>query len=280
MISKRLDIVIRTKNSERTIESAIISVLNQSYPIGNIIIVDSGSSDSTLKIVEKYAKCKVLAYPVDLPFNYSKSLNLGCREVNTDFIGILSSHSIYNIDNTIELMVEMLHSDSNIVGVSLNKQKERNDSEISTLEAVDVELLSKENFRGYALSNVASMIRKASWEAYNFNEQIPTCEDVDWSCHFFELGKKIARFNNVSVEYKNPYHSMRKDINELVFISRKYYPRIRKIKSIKNLIINSLKLYVRKDFSSAKFYFLYAYYLLTDRIFKRHIPTTYVKKRS
>ena len=47
-------IVTPTLNSERFLEETIESIINQTYPNIEYIIVDGGSSDKTLKIVEKY----------------------------------------------------------------------------------------------------------------------------------------------------------------------------------------------------------------------------------
>lgn len=54
-----VSMVIPTRNSEKTLGMCIESVIHQSYPNNEIIIVDSGSTDSTLEIAKKM-KCKVI----------------------------------------------------------------------------------------------------------------------------------------------------------------------------------------------------------------------------
>jgi len=46
--------VVLTKNSERTIESCLNSLLESSLLPSEVIIVDGGSSDNTLRIVEGF----------------------------------------------------------------------------------------------------------------------------------------------------------------------------------------------------------------------------------
>lgn len=42
-------------NAEKTIERTVESVISQSYPNFEYVIVDGGSRDSTLDIIEKYS---------------------------------------------------------------------------------------------------------------------------------------------------------------------------------------------------------------------------------
>jgi len=51
-----ISIIMTTYNSELTIQTAINSVLKQSYKNFELIIIDDASSDNTVKIIEKYVK--------------------------------------------------------------------------------------------------------------------------------------------------------------------------------------------------------------------------------
>ena len=50
----KLSIVTITFNDVGTIEKTIKSVLNQNYPYLEYIVIDGGSTDGTLKILDKY----------------------------------------------------------------------------------------------------------------------------------------------------------------------------------------------------------------------------------
>mgnify|MGYP001466159095 CR=1 FL=1 len=52
--SPLISVLMSTFNSEKTLERAINSILNQSYKHIEFLICNDGSTDNTLKIVKQY----------------------------------------------------------------------------------------------------------------------------------------------------------------------------------------------------------------------------------
>lgn len=91
-------------NSENTVEHTIRSVLSQNFDNVEYIIVDGGSIDGTLKIIEKFRDNidQVIAEPDQGPFD---AMNKGIRASKGSLIGILNSDDWYEPD-TLEIVAE------------------------------------------------------------------------------------------------------------------------------------------------------------------------------
>jgi glycosyltransferase involved in cell wall biosynthesis len=53
-VTPKISVVVPCYNSVRFIEETLRSIIDQDYPIKEIIVVDGGSSDGTLDILQRY----------------------------------------------------------------------------------------------------------------------------------------------------------------------------------------------------------------------------------
>ena len=91
---KFVSIVIPTYNRARKVSYAIDSVLNQTYKISELIIVDDGSTDETTKILEKYRSLPNVIYikhPRNKGVNAAKNTGLKTISSDCDYFGTLDS---------------------------------------------------------------------------------------------------------------------------------------------------------------------------------------------
>ena len=106
----KVSVVTVCKNSAKTIEKTIRSVLGQTY--GNIeyIIKDGGSDDDTLKICNRFEDefkkngmtMKIISSPDGGIYD---AMNKGIDETTGDIVGILNSDDTYEKD-TVRIMAE------------------------------------------------------------------------------------------------------------------------------------------------------------------------------
>lgn len=90
MNKPKISIITVCYNSEAHLEEAIQSVVNQPYENKEYIIIDGGSKDRTLEIVNKYRDR--IAYVVSEPDKgISDAFNKGVTAATGDIIGILNS---------------------------------------------------------------------------------------------------------------------------------------------------------------------------------------------
>ena len=86
--SPLVSVLMSTFNSEKTLERAINSILNQSYKHIEFLICNDGSTDNTIKILEKYSNQYDQIEIINNKKNIglTKSLNLLIDKSRGDFI--------------------------------------------------------------------------------------------------------------------------------------------------------------------------------------------------
>ena len=98
----KISLITITYNSEKTIEDTILSVINQDCADIEYIIVDGGSTDNTLNIIERY-KPYVSVLISEPDKGISDAFNKGIKSATGDIIGIVNSDDFLaeNAINTI-----------------------------------------------------------------------------------------------------------------------------------------------------------------------------------
>jgi glycosyltransferase involved in cell wall biosynthesis len=109
--------VIRTYNEEKWIGTVLQTLLDQTRKDFEIIIVDSGSTDSTLEIVKKFP-VKLIQIPKE-DFNFSYALNIGIKDAKSKYIGILSGHSVPTKKTWYEESIKLFNN-SELAGITGN----------------------------------------------------------------------------------------------------------------------------------------------------------------
>lgn len=93
-----VSVIIPALNEERFISRCLDSVINQSFPIGemDVMVVDGGSVDKTIEIVEsyheKYSNIRLLNNPGRIQ---SIAFNIGVKESTAPYIVRLDAHAFY-----------------------------------------------------------------------------------------------------------------------------------------------------------------------------------------
>lgn len=111
-IQYKISAVIPVYNREKTIRRCIDSVLKQTYPIYEIIIVDDGSTDQTLHILKEYQDCIKLVKQKHKGAQAAR--NAGIKEAEGEYIAFLDSDDEW-VPDKLELQVKALQKNKNAV---------------------------------------------------------------------------------------------------------------------------------------------------------------------
>ena len=90
----KVSIVTVCFNCENTIESTIISVLNQNYKNIEYIIIDGSSTDNTTKIINKY-KDKIKVVISEKDNGIYNAINKGIKLATGDIISLIHGNDIF-----------------------------------------------------------------------------------------------------------------------------------------------------------------------------------------
>jgi len=109
----KVSIITVSYNSGKTITDAIKSVLQQTYPNIEYIIVDGKSNDHTLSIIEKMQPLFKgrLHYIAEPDYGIYDAMNKGVRMATGDIIGILNSDDFFTSNDIIEKIVNNFTED-------------------------------------------------------------------------------------------------------------------------------------------------------------------------
>lgn len=183
-----ISVLVRTFNSGKTL-GRLFAGLTLSEP-DELIVVDSGSSDSTLEMAAQYRAKVIIA---EGPFNYSKSLNLGFLAARNPWVLVISSHCIPAVDGFMDIYRREIIAFPKDVLAGYAP---------STLSGDSDPLLNKTQTSYFAKSDYASVsrvcgngntiYRRTAWEELPFDEMVRTAEDKIWIMAMIERGYRFA----------------------------------------------------------------------------------------
>jgi len=110
-------IIIRARNEDRWIKETLSRLQAQSYTNFEIVVVDSGSTDSTLRIVESFPTVKLVTI-LPQEFTYPYAINVGIKASDaTDYLVILSAHSLPIGEHWLQSAIDAIESNPKAMGV-------------------------------------------------------------------------------------------------------------------------------------------------------------------
>ncbi len=196
-------VVIRAKNEARFIGETLSAVFQPAalQPL-RVVVVDSGSTDGTVEIVQRFPVTLIQIRPQD--FTYGYALNLGVAEADGDVVASLSAHSLpANPDWLRGLLRPFAHP--RVAGV-YGRQLPRPTA--TPLELVGMRLTGLLSEKPRLLdhrplfSNANGAFRRAFWLDHPFDEHVRGAEDIAWARTMQERGYLIAYEPTAAV-----YHS-------------------------------------------------------------------------
>jgi len=108
-----ISVLIAVYNAEETIKAAIESILTQTYQDFEIIVIDDGSTDNTVKIIESLNDVRISIYKNSENLGQIKSLNRGVEYCKGKYIARTDADDI-SLPNRFMLQIKEFEKDPEI----------------------------------------------------------------------------------------------------------------------------------------------------------------------
>jgi rhamnosyltransferase len=183
-------IIIRAFNEENALGRLLEGIERQTGVEYEIILVDSGSTDSTLDIAARYP---VRIVQIDSSeFTFGRSLNRGIAAARGEFIIIISAHCFPVYPDWLQQLVRPFRDEQ--VAVAYGRQRGGASNHFSELQFFQTYFpADSQPDQGQPYThNANAAVRRSLWEQHPYNEELTGLEDLAWSSWAREQGYKIA----------------------------------------------------------------------------------------
>jgi rhamnosyltransferase len=173
-----VSIIIRTLNEERYLDEIFVAIESQntndfSY---EVVIVDSGSIDNTLKIAKSHNAR--ITYIKKQDFTFGRSLNVGCDYAHGEYLVFISGHCIpANKDWLQNLIAPLIQKKCDY---AYGRQIARDTTKFSEMRVFEKYFPSTSSVPqdGFFCNNANAAISRTIWDKFHFDESLTGLEDM------------------------------------------------------------------------------------------------------
>ncbi len=188
--------VVPTLNSGKTLDLTLYSLRSQAKISPEILVVDSGSTDNTLEICQRW-QVKTLYTE---PGNIYRAINTGLRLSQSDWLGYLNSDDWLYPDSVSRLVTHGEENNADFVYGKCDYTDYGGRFIFSSTPAFPDELLPLFKRRLFGLDQQACLFRRSLYEQLNgFDEQYTLVGDADFVLRSLQKGAKFAILPQASV---------------------------------------------------------------------------------
>lgn len=199
----KISIITVCYNSTTTIEDTVIGVLAQNYPNLEYIMVDGGSKDGTLEIINKY-KDKISKIISEPDKGIYDAMNKGIKIATGDVIGILNSDDLYKNTSVIKDVAGEFQENKNVDACY---------GDIEYVDRKDIKKIvrfwkageyKKEKLNsGWIMPHPSLFVKKEIYDKYGvFNLDFRIAADYELMLRFLLKGVKVKYIHKILISMR------------------------------------------------------------------------------
>jgi len=192
-----LSVITVVYNNVQDIERTMLSVLTQTYPRIEYIIIDGKSTDGTLKIINRY-KDQVAKIFSEKDEGIYDAMNKGLAAATGDYVIFMNSGDEFYERDTVQMVfdsspnADIYYGETEMIdaeGKSLGQRRHKAPKEFTW-----------KDFRyGMSISHQAIYVRRQLAIPYNLRYKLSA--DIDWIIRAAHQAKKIVNVNQYVAKY-------------------------------------------------------------------------------
>jgi len=182
-----VSIITVVYNGDKYLEQTIKSVINQSYQNIEYIIIDGGSTDRTLDVIQKYKEH--LAYFISEPDNgLYDAMNKGISVANGQLIGMINSDDWYELDAIESIVGVYSHNPEKLIfHADRFDVLDDGSREIRKFNASELKL----KYYGMTYNHPSMFIAKDEYKKHLYNTNLRVLADYQFTLEAFLRDKSI-----------------------------------------------------------------------------------------
>lgn len=200
----KVSVLMAVYNGERYLQTALDSILKQSFRDFELIIVDDASTDGTASLLDACSDLRISRYRNPKNLGLTKSLNVGLGLTNGSYIARMDADDVSHPDRlAIQLAFLEHHLDHVLVGTSYRLIDEAGKPFLTNIKPMDDLELRWVSHMRTALEHSSVMFRRLGSDGtpYLYDERYRTAQDYEFWLRLLKDGKGRV-LKEVLVDYR------------------------------------------------------------------------------
>ena len=196
-MNPKISIITITFNSENTLEETILSIIKQDYDNLEYLIIDGGSKDGTMKIVDKYRD--KIAFAISEPDKgISDAFNKGIKHATGEIVGIINSDDIL-LPGTLSTVANHYSPDIDVYSGNVMMWNDETDK----FYIRKPDLVFDNLHKAYRAAHPGRFIRRDAYERFGtYCVDLRYMMDVDLLYRFYNKGAKAIHIDEEFVKFR------------------------------------------------------------------------------
>jgi len=222
----KISVITIVYNDLKHIESTMLSVLNQTYPNIEYIVIDGASTDGTADVIKEYSQ-RLSYWVSEKDGGIYDAMNKGLRAATGDFVWFINSGDQIYDSATVEKIVACIDNDTDVVygeNVLIDDQGKI----LGMRRKKAPEKLNWHHFiNGMMVCHQSVLVRRSVAPAYN--EVYRFSSDFEWVLVSLKSARKVVNSHQILSRYLEEgmtTQNLKPSLKERFDIMKRYYGTI------------------------------------------------------